>query len=177
MLRRQVIRPLRKPLIVFTPKSLLRHKLAISTLEDLAEGSFQTVIPEVDELDPAKVERVVLCSGKVYYDLLAERREREKDDVVIIRLEQLYPFPEEQLLEALEPYTNIKDMVWCQEEPMNMGAWYSSQHHMRRVLQLQHPGLYLNYAGRDAAASPAAGYMALHIAQQQKLINDALTLG
>jgi 2-oxoglutarate dehydrogenase E1 component len=177
MLRRQVIRPLRKPLIVFTPKSLLRHKLAISTLEELAEGSFQTVIPEVDELDPAKVERVVLCSGKVYYDLLAARREREQENVVIVRLEQLYPFPEEQLLEALEPYTNIKDMVWCQEEPMNMGAWYSSQHHMRRVLHVQHPSLFLNYAGRDAAASPAAGYMALHIAQQQQLINDALTLG
>ena len=177
MLRRQVIRPLRKPLIVFTPKSLLRHKLAISTLEELAEGSFQTVISEVDELDPEAVERVVLCSGKVYYDLLAERREREQTNVAIIRLEQLYPFPEEQLLEALAPYANIKDMVWCQEEPMNMGAWYSSQHHMRRVLQLQHPGLYLNYAGRDAAASPAAGYMALHIAQQEKLINDALTLG
>ena len=177
MLRRQVIRPLRKPLIVFTPKSLLRHKLAISTLEELADGCFQTVISEVDELEPAKVERVVLCSGKVYYDLLAERREREQDNVVIIRLEQLYPFPEEQLLEVLAPYTNIKDMVWCQEEPMNMGAWYSSQHHMRRVLQIQHPDLHLNYAGRDAAASPAAGYMALHIEQQQKLINDALTLG
>ena len=177
MLRRQVIRPLRKPLIVFTPKSLLRHKLAISTLEELADGCFQTVISEVDELDPTKVERVVLCSGKVYYDLLAERREREQDNVVIIRLEQLYPFPEEQLLEELAPYTNIKDMVWCQEEPMNMGAWYSSQHHMRRVLQIQHPDLHLNYAGRDAAASPAAGYMALHIEQQQKLINDALTLG
>ncbi len=177
MLRRQVIRPLRKPLIVFTPKSLLRHKLAISTLEDLAEGSFKTVIPEIDELDPAKVERVVLCSGKVYYDLLEARREREQDNVAIVRLEQLYPFPEEQLLEALAPYTNIKDMVWCQEEPMNMGAWYSSQHHMRRVLHINSPGLNLNYAGRDAAASPAAGYMALHIEQQQKLINDALTLG
>ena len=177
MLRRQVIRPLRKPLIVFTPKSLLRHKLAISTLEELAEGSFKTVIPEVDELDPAKVERVVLCSGKVYYDLLEARREREQDNIAIVRLEQLYPFPEESLLEALAPYSNIKDMVWCQEEPMNMGAWYSSQHHMRRVLHMQKPGLYLNYAGRDAAASPAAGYMALHIEQQQKLINDALTLG
>lgn len=175
MLRRQVIRPLRKPLIVFTPKSLLRHKLAISTLEDLAEGSFQTVIPEVDDIDPAKVERVVLCSGKVYYDLLQERRDREIDNVVIVRLEQLYPFPEEQLLEALAPYTNLKEMVWCQEEPMNMGAWYSSQHHMRRVLNVQHPSLCLKYAGRDAAASPAAGYMALHIEQQQKLINDALT--
>ena len=177
MLRRQVIRPLRKPLIVFTPKSLLRHKLAISTLEELADGCFQTVISEVDELDPAKVERIVLCSGKVYYDLLAERREREQDNIAIIRLEQLYPFPEEQLLEVLAPYTNIKDMVWCQEEPMNMGAWYSSQHHMRRVLQIQNPDLHLSYAGRDAAASPAAGYMALHIEQQQKLINDALTLG
>ena len=177
MLRRQVIRPLRKPLIVFTPKSLLRHKLAISTLEELAEGSFKTVIAEIDELDPAKVERVVLCSGKVYYDLLAARREREQENVAIIRLEQLYPFPEEQLLEVLAPYTKLKDMVWCQEEPMNMGAWYSSQHHMRRVLHMQNPGLNLNYAGRDAAASPAAGYMALHIAQQQKLINDALTLG
>jgi 2-oxoglutarate dehydrogenase E1 component len=177
MLRRQVIRPLRKPLIVFTPKSLLRHKLAISTLEELAEGSFQTVLPEVDELDPAKVERVVLCSGKVYYDLLEARREREQDNIAIVRLEQLYPFPEEQLLEAIAPYDNIKDMVWCQEEPMNMGAWYSSQHHMRRVLHMKTPGLYLNYAGRDAAASPAAGYMALHIEQQQKLINDALTLG
>lgn len=177
MLRRQVIRPLRKPLIVFTPKSLLRHKLAISTLEDLAEGSFKAVLPEMDELDPAKVERVVLCSGKVYYDLLEARRGREQNNVVIIRLEQLYPFPEEQLLEALAPYTNLKDMVWCQEEPMNMGAWYSSQHHMRRVLHMQNPGLYLHYAGRDAAASPAAGYMSLHIEQQQKLINDALTLG
>ncbi len=177
MLRRQVIRPLRKPLIVFTPKSLLRHKLAISTLEELAEGCFQTVISEVDELDPAKVERIVLCSGKVYYDLLEARREREQDNVAIIRLEQLYPFPEDQLLEALAPYSNIKDMVWCQEEPMNMGAWYSSQHHMRRVLHMQNPNLYLKYAGRDAAASPAAGYMALHIEQQQQLINDALTLG
>lgn len=176
MLRRQVIRPLRKPLIVFTPKSLLRHKLAISTLEELAEGSFQTVIPEIDDIDPAKAERIVLCSGKVYYDLLQARRDREIDNIVIVRLEQLYPFPEEQLLEVLEPYSNIKDMVWCQEEPMNMGAWYSSQHHMRRVLQLQHPGLYLKYAGRDAAASPAAGYMALHIEQQEKLINDALSV-
>ena len=120
---------------------------------------------------------MVLCSGKVYYDLLAARREREQENVAIIRLEQLYPFPEEQLLEVLAPYTKLKDMVWCQEEPMNMGAWYSSQHHMRRVLHMQNPGLNLNYAGRDAAASPAAGYMALHIAQQQKLINDALTLG
>jgi len=177
MLRRQAIRPLRKPLIVFSPKSLLRHKLAISTLEELAEGSFQTVIPEVDELDPAKVERVVLCSGKVYYDLLERRRAEEIDNVAIVRLEQLYPFPEEYVQDALAPYTNMKEMIWCQEEPMNMGAWYSSQHHMRRVLHNHNPDLYLDYAGREASASPAAGYMALHIEQQEQLIKDALNLG
>jgi 2-oxoglutarate dehydrogenase E1 component len=163
-------------LIVFTPKSLLRHKLAISTLEELAEGSFQTVIPEVDELDSAKVERIVLCSGKVYYDLLQARREREEERIIIVRLEQLYPFPEEQLDEVLAAYTNLESAVWCQEEPMNMGAWYSSQHHMRRVLQEHSSNLSLNYAGREASASPAAGYMALHIEQQEKLINDALDL-
>jgi len=156
---------------------LLRHKLAISTLEELAEGSFQTVIPEVDELDPAKVERVVLCSGKVYYDLLERRRAEEIDNVAIVRLEQLYPFPEEYVQDALAPYTNLKEMIWCQEEPMNMGAWYSSQHHMRRVLHNHNPDLYLDYAGREASASPAAGYMALHIEQQEQLIKDALNLG
>lgn len=177
MLRRQAIRPLRKPLIVFSPKSLLRHKLAISTLEELAEGSFQTVIPEIDELDPAKVGRVVLCSGKVYYDLLERRRAEEIDNIAIVRLEQLYPFPEEFVQDALAPYTNLKEMIWCQEEPMNMGAWYSSQHHMRRVLHKHNPNLYLDYAGREASASPAAGYMALHIEQQEQLIKDALNLG
>ena len=108
LLRRQVIRPLRKPLVVLTPKSLLRHKLAISTLEDLAEGSFQTVIPEIDALDPKKVERVVLCSGKVYYDLLEKRRAEGRDDIAIVRIEQLYPFPEDDLKEVLAPYTNAQ---------------------------------------------------------------------
>nr|NOY03613.1 2-oxoglutarate dehydrogenase E1 component [Gammaproteobacteria bacterium] len=122
LLRRQVIRPLRKPLIVLTPKSLLRHKLAVSTLEDLAEGSFQTVIPEIDNLDPAKVERLVLCGGKVYYDLLEKRRAEGREDIAIVRIEQLYPFPEDDLVEILAPYTNLKHAVWCQEEPMNQGA-------------------------------------------------------
>ena len=123
LLRRQVIRPLRKPLIVLTPKSLLRHKLAISTLEELAEGSFQTVIPEIDTLDPKNVTRLVLCSGKVYYDLLEKRRAEGREDIAIVRIEQLYPFPEDDLVEILAPYTNLKDVVWCQEEPMNQGAW------------------------------------------------------
>ncbi|BBR54936.1 MULTISPECIES: 2-oxoglutarate dehydrogenase E1 component [Pseudomonas] len=176
LLRRQVIRPLRKPLIVLTPKSLLRHKLAVSTLEDLAEGSFQTVIPEIDTLDPAKVERLVLCSGKVYYDLLEKRRAEGREDIAIVRIEQLYPFPEDDLVEILAPYTNLKHAVWCQEEPMNQGAWYSSQHHMRRILTRHNKALVLEYAGRDASAAPACGYASMHAEQQEKLLQDAFTV-
>ncbi|MHC6226500.1 2-oxoglutarate dehydrogenase E1 component [Pseudomonas sp. X10] len=176
LLRRQVIRPLRKPLIVLTPKSLLRHKLAISTLEELAEGSFQTVIPEIDSLDPAKVTRLVLCSGKVYYDLLEKRRAEGREDIAVVRIEQLYPFPEDDLVEILAPYTNLKDAVWCQEEPMNQGAWYSSQHHMRRILTRHNKELVLEYAGREASAAPACGYASMHAEQQEKLLQDAFTV-
>ncbi|WP_200627651.1 2-oxoglutarate dehydrogenase E1 component [Pseudomonas sp. LAM2023] len=176
LLRRQVIRPLRKPLIVLTPKSLLRHKLAVSTLEDLAEGSFQTVIPEIDSLDPAKVERLILCGGKVYYDLLEKRRAEGREDIAILRIEQLYPFPEDDLVEILAPYTNLKHAVWCQEEPMNQGAWYSSQHHMRRILGRHNKALVLEYAGRDASAAPACGYASKHAEQQEKLLQDAFTV-
>ncbi|WP_263226974.1 2-oxoglutarate dehydrogenase E1 component [Pseudomonas alabamensis] len=176
LLRRQVIRPLRKPLVVLTPKSLLRHKLAVSTLEDLAEGSFQTVIPEVDAIDPAKVERLVLCSGKVYYDLLEKRRAEGREDTVILRIEQLYPFPEDDLVEILASYTQLKHAVWCQEEPMNQGAWYSSQHHMRRILSRLDPSLVLEYAGRDASAAPACGYASMHAEQQERLLQAAFTV-
>ncbi|HCP31538.1 MAG TPA: 2-oxoglutarate dehydrogenase E1 component, partial [Pseudomonas sp.] len=176
LLRRQVIRPLRKPLIVLTPKSLLRHKLAVSTLEDLAEGSFQTVIPEIDTLDPAKVERLVLCGGKVYYDLLEKRRAEGREDIAIVRIEQLYPFPEDDLVEILAPYTNLKHAVWCQEEPMNQGAWYSSQHHMRRILGRHNKALNLEYAGREASAAPACGYASKHAEQQERLLQDAFTV-
>ena len=176
MLRRQVIRPLRKPLIALTPKSLLRHKLAISTLEDLANGSFQTVIPEIDQLDAQKVERVVLCSGKVYYDLLEKRRAEGRTDTAIVRIEQLYPFPEDDLAEVLSQYGNLKHIVWCQEEPMNQGAWYCSQHHMRRVAVAHKQGLFLEYAGRDASAAPACGYASLHAEQQEKLLQDAFNV-
>ncbi|TVP92282.1 MAG: 2-oxoglutarate dehydrogenase E1 component [Pseudomonadaceae bacterium] len=175
MLRRQVIRPLRKPLIALTPKSLLRHKLAISSLEDLADGSFQPVMPEYDELDAKKVDRVVMCSGKVYYDLLEKRRNEELNNVAIVRIEQLYPFPEEDLAEVLAPYKNLKKVVWCQEEPMNQGAWYCSQHHMRRVLaEHKVKELYLDYAGREASAAPACGHPSMHAEQQEKLLEDAL---
>ncbi|PAV49684.1 2-oxoglutarate dehydrogenase E1 component [Pseudomonas sp. HAR-UPW-AIA-41] len=176
MLRRQVIRPLRKPLVALTPKSLLRHKLAISTLEDLAEGSFQTVLGEVEALDAKKVTRLILCSGKVYYDLLEKRRAEQRDDIAIVRIEQLYPFPEEDLTEAMAPFKNLKHIVWCQEEPMNQGAWYCSQHHMRRVASAHKKELFLQYAGRDASAAPACGYASMHAEQQEKLLNDAFTV-
>lgn len=176
LLRRQVIRPLRKPLIVLTPKSLLRHKLAVSTLEDLAHGSFQTVIPEIDTLDAAKVTRLVLCSGKVYYDLLEKRRAEGREDIGIVRLEQLYPFPEDDLMEAIAPYTNLTNVVWCQEEPMNQGAWYSSQHHLRRSIGNHNRNLVLEYAGRDASAAPACGYASMHAEQQEKLLKDAFSV-
>ena len=174
MLRRQAIRPLRKPLIVMSPKSLLRHKEATSTLEDLAHGHFHNVLDETDDLDKAKVERLVFCSGKVFYDLRATRRERGLDNIAILRLEQLYPFPEAELLELLASYPNIVDAVWCQEEPMNQGSWYASQHHMRRVIHRHKVEVYLRYVGRDASAAPAAGYMALHVEQQNRFIDEAL---
>lgn len=174
MLRRQAIRPLRKPLVVMSPKSLLRHKEATSTLEDLANGRFQTVLDETDGLDPAKARRLIICSGKVFYDLRAARRERGIDDIALVRIEQLYPFPEEDLAEIVSQYQNIEDAIWCQEEPMNQGAWYASQHHMRRVIQRHKVDVYLRYAGREASASVSAGYTALHLRQQEQFINEAL---
>jgi 2-oxoglutarate dehydrogenase E1 component len=174
MLRRQVKRPLRKPLICMSPKSLLRHREAVSTLEDLSSGQFQTVIAETDSsIEPKKVTRVVLCSGKVYYDLLEKRRNDERNDVALIRIEQLYPFPEDDLTEVLSQYKHLKAIAWCQEEPMNQGAWYSSQHHMRSVILQTQGKLYLQYAGRDASASPAAGYAQVHAEEQQKLVDSA----
>lgn len=174
MLRRQVIRPLRKPLIVLTPKSLLRHRLAVSTLEELTHGSFRPVLGEVDEIDPGDVNRVVMCSGKVYYDLLEARREAGLRTVAIVRLEQLYPFPERELGATIAGYRALESVAWCQEEPMNQGAWYSSQHHMRRVLERHDPDLPLVYAGRDAFAAPASGYAGRHIERQRRLVRDAL---
>ncbi len=175
MLRRQVIRPMRRPLVVMSPKWILRHKLATSSLEDLANGYFHNVITDED-VDPKKVKRVVLCAGKVYYHLLEERMERKQEDVALVRLEQLYPFPEEELKKALAPFKNLKDVVWCQEEPMNQGAWYSSQHHMRRVVYDHNPKLFLSYVGRDPSAAPAAGYASVHLEEQKRFINEALSV-
>ncbi len=173
MLRRQVVRPMRKPLIVMSPKSLLRHPLAVSSLEELSDGIFHNVIGEVDELEPKGVKRVVMCSGKVYYDLLDQRRKNEQTDVAIIRLEQLYPFPQEECAKIVAEYSHVKDWVWCQEEPQNQGAWYCSQHHFWQVIP---DGAKLTYAGRAASASPAVGYLSVHNQQQKALVEDALTI-
>ena len=174
LIRRQAIRPLRKPLIVMTPKSLLRHKEAISTLGDLSGGSFRNVLDDTAQRDKKLVDRIVFCSGKVYYDLDAKRIEDGLDNVAVVRVEQIYPFPEDDMHNALKQFPNVKSAVWCQEEPMNQGAWYSSQHHIRRVVHREFPGLYLDYAGRDASAAAAAGYMSLHVRQQEQLVHEAL---
>lgn len=173
MLRRQVLRGMRRPLVVMSPKSLLRHPLAVSSLEEMANGTFLSAIGEIDDLSPKAVKRVVLCAGKVYYDLLEHRRKNEQKDVAIIRIEQLYPFPSQTVQAVLEKYAHVHDFVWCQEEPLNQGAWYCSQHNLREVVP---SGASLRYAGRPASASPAVGYMSIHQKQQQALVNDVLNI-
>jgi 2-oxoglutarate dehydrogenase E1 component len=177
-LRRQLKRNFRKPLIIMTPKSLLRHKLAVSTLHEMTNGSvFKFVIPETDELvAPEQVKRVVLCTGKVYYDLLAERRERGIRNVAIVRVEQLYPFPAKNLKTAIEAYKNA-DLVWCQEEPENNGAWTFVDRRIEAVLTcLDNAAKRPRYVGRKAAASPATGLAKTHAAEQAALVNEALTV-
>jgi 2-oxoglutarate dehydrogenase E1 component len=168
LLRRQMIRLFRKPLIIMTPKQLLRHKEAVSDLSDLAKGTFQTVIPETAELDAKKVKRVIVCTGKVYYDLRAARADR--DDVAIVRLEQLYPFPHKAFAAELKKYPHLSEVVWCQDEPQNQGAWFQIQHNLIENLDESQK---LAYAGRPASASPAVGYYAKHIEQQKALIQAA----
>jgi 2-oxoglutarate dehydrogenase E1 component len=157
-------------LIVINPKSLLRHKLAVSSLEELADGTFLPVIPEIDDLSADKVKRIILCSGKIYYELLEKRRAEKREEVVIFRIEQLYPFPEIELQTLLKQYDKAKEVIWCQEEPQNQGAWYSTSHHLQTCLL---PGQQLRYAGRAPSAAPAVGYFHLHQEQQIALVNDA----
>ena len=175
MLRKQVLCPLRKPLIVMSPKSLLRHKETVSSLDELASGSFQVVLDDQDEVPSNSILKIIICSGKVYYDLHAEKQKRDEKNVAIIRLEQLYPFPHDDLQKILAQYSNAKSITWCQEEPMNQGAWYSSQHNIRRAIVENFPNIELRYAGRDASAAAAAGYPALHLSQQEQFINEALS--
>jgi 2-oxoglutarate dehydrogenase E1 component len=171
MIRRQILRSLRKPLIVMTPKSLLRHELSVSSLEDLANGEFANVIDETEKLNPAAVKRVVLSSGKVYFDLLKARRASNTTDVALVRVEQLYPFPVPEMEAVLARYPNAREVVWCQEEPQNQGAWYQIRHRLATLVGKRE----LLYAGRAPAAAPATGISKIHEAEQRGLIDAALT--
>ncbi len=172
LLMRQMIRPFRHPLIVFTPKSLLRSPLATSPLESLSTGQFETVIDEVDPLDKEKVRQLILCTGKVYYDLLQARRSRGIEDVAIVRLEQIYPFPWEAYRQVIDSYPAVEKYVWCQEEPQNQGYWDQIKHRFHASLAPHKP---LIYCGRPSAAAPATGYFRVHQEEQEKLVDDALT--
>ncbi|TVS13195.1 MAG: 2-oxoglutarate dehydrogenase E1 component [Wenzhouxiangella sp.] len=174
MLRRQVLRPFRKPLIVMTPKSLLRHKASTSSLSDLTDGGFRVLIDDPASPEPNKVKRLVFCAGKVYFDLAAERDKREIDDVALVRIEQLYPFPREELQALIERYGKAGEVIWCQEEPLNQGAWFQIRHHIQACVGNDQR---LRYVGRDASASPAVGYYQVHQEQQKRLVSDALTHG
>ena len=173
MLRREIIRAYRKPLIIMSPKSMLRRKISFSELDDLARGTFKVVIGEVDQFDPARVRRIVLCSGKVYYDLLEQRRTNKQEDVALIRLEQLYPFPKATLAREIQWYLNAEEVVWAQEEPMNQGAWYAVQHDVRECMM---PHQSLSYAGRLRSAAPSGGHHHQHVVRQKRLVDAALNM-
>jgi 2-oxoglutarate dehydrogenase E1 component len=173
MLRRQMLRPLRKPLVVMAPKSLLRHKLAVSSLDELAEGGFRPVIGDSLIADPSRVTRLVMCSGRVYYDLLERRQAEGLEHVALLRIEQLYPFPWRLLREELARYPDIREFVWCQEEPKNQGAWYATRHKFEEIIGDENR---LIYTGRAALSAPAVGYAGLHVQQQESLVRQALGL-
>lgn len=170
ILRRQMVRNLRKPLIIFTPKSLLRNKDATSPLSEFTKGGFQTIIPESKELKNDKVKRIVMCSGKVYYDLAKKREEKGLEDVAILRAEQLYPFPHKAFSNEVKKYPNATEIVWTQDEPQNQGAWFFVQHYIHENMM---EGQKLGYSGRAASASPAVGYSHLHQEQQKALVEGA----
>ncbi|MBX3695967.1 MAG: 2-oxoglutarate dehydrogenase E1 component, partial [Steroidobacteraceae bacterium] len=171
MLRRQMLRSFRKPLVVMTPKSLLRHDLSVSTLDELAQGRFANVIDEIEDLSRAAVQRVVFCSGKVYFDLLKARRADALREVALVRIEQLYPFPADEYEAVLQRYPAAREIVWCQEEPQNQGAWYQIRHRLQERLGARRE---LLYAGRPHAAAPATGILKVHEAEQAALIEAAL---
>ncbi|MCK5326140.1 MAG: 2-oxoglutarate dehydrogenase E1 component, partial [Woeseiaceae bacterium] len=171
MLRRQMMRKFRKPLVVMTPKSLLRHKLSVSPATALSSGQFELIIHEVEAIKPEDSRRMVFCSGKVYYDLLESRQVHGIDDVALIRIEQLYPFPIIEFAAILKQYAHVEDIVWCQEEPQNQGAWYQIRHRLQEPLA-DHQQLF--YAGRPGAAAPASGIFKIHLQQQQALVEAAL---
>ncbi|MDN0074525.1 2-oxoglutarate dehydrogenase E1 component [Crenobacter sp. SG2303] len=173
VLRRQLVRPYRKPLIVFMSKRLLRYKDSMSPIEDFTNGGFRPVIGDTTVADPKKVKRVVLCAGQVYYDLANARKERSMDEeIAIVRIEQLYPFPTEQVAAELARYSNLKEVMWVQEEPKNQGAWYQIRHRLEGLLSAKQT---LAFAGRPSSASPAVGYMSKHVAQLKAFLEEAMT--
>ena len=174
LLRRQAIRKMRTPLIVISPKSLLRSPNAVSSLDDLTDGSFACVIDDKIK-EPNKVKKAIMCSGKVFYELLQKRDEEKRDDIALIRIEQLYPFPYDDLEEILTKYQNVEEFVWCQEEPLNQGAWFSHRHRIQRVLDRLDNDKVVNLVSRPAAAAPAVGLMKLHLEQQKQVINEAIS--
>jgi 2-oxoglutarate dehydrogenase E1 component len=174
MLRRQMKRSLRLPLIVLTPKSLLRHPLSASSLEDLTQGRFEPLIGETYPHDPKKIRRVVFCSGKVYYDLVDARQKEKLDHVALVRLEQIYPFPRDGFTETLQKYPNATDIVWCQEEPENQGAWYQIKHKLLAYVSEKHE---LIYVSRKGTSTTAVGYLKVHQKEQEELVRQALTAG
>jgi 2-oxoglutarate dehydrogenase E1 component len=169
LLRRQMTTMKRKPLVILTPKSLLRNKEAVSPLADLSAGNFRNIISD-DSAAPEKVERLIACSGKVYYDLINRRRENTQENVAIIRIEQLYPFPAEEFQRELSHYPKLKEIVWCQDEPKNQGYWRYLQHYIMKEMST---GQQFGYAGRLASASTACGYTATHTRQQKALLDQA----
>jgi 2-oxoglutarate dehydrogenase E1 component len=174
MIRRQIVMKTRKPLIVMTPKSLLRNKASTSTLEDLSSGAFELLIDDLQIADKSNVKRLVLCSGKVYYDLIEARPEKQQQDVAVVRVEQLYPIPHKELSEILQSYPPDCEVAWCQEEPQNQGAWYQTIHNLRANM---HPSQTLYYTGRPSSASPAVGYYSVHMEEQKALVNEAISIG
>jgi 2-oxoglutarate dehydrogenase E1 component len=156
-----------------TPKSLLRHKLCVSTLEDLSHGQFNLVLPEVDDINPEDVKRIIICSGKIYYELLETRRLNRIYDIAILRIEQIYPFPGDKLDVLLSQYTSTNELVWCQEEPKNQGGWDFCK---LRIPAFINPRWQLGYAGRQTSSAPAVGSARLHAKEQQEIINTALSI-
>jgi len=172
LLRRQVLRKMRTPLVVISPKSLLRNPSAVSSTKELYQGSFSCVID--DNIKKEKVKKVIMCSGKVFYDLYKKREESNIDEIALIRIEQLYPFPYDDLEEILTKYENVTEFVWCQEEPLNQGAWFSHRHRIQRVIDRIDPEKEVSLVSRPAAAAPAVGLMKLHLQQQEDLVKEAL---
>ncbi|HMC89192.1 MAG TPA: hypothetical protein VKI17_06575, partial [Gemmataceae bacterium] len=167
VLRRQMKRNFRRPLVLMTPKSLLRHKAAVSPVQEFTAGTFQEVLDDRTN-EPERIRRILLCSGKVYYDLLARRAEAERDDVALVRVEQFYPFPLEQLRQALVRYQHAEEFIWVQEESMNMGGWTFMEPRLRAM------GWTTKYIGRDASASPATGSRKVHLREQKELVDAAI---